>query len=150
MQRSATAIWSGGPGSGEGLISTANGAIDKIVYLPRYAPCSGTEICTSPSELLAAAAAASVARWLAHELVQEGVTSHTIRTTATVTAEDTQEGYIIKLIHLDVGAVMEPQNLKALQQAAERARVNSPVCRALNVPVTVGAKLEQVTGAAAA
>ena len=141
MRRSATATWKGGPDSGEGLISTATGAIEKMIYLPRYAPSSGTETCTSPGELLAAAEAASVARWLANELAHKGVRPQRIRCIATMTAEDTQEGYIITGIHLEIGAEIDSQDLQVLQQAAERARVGSPISRALNVPVTVEAKL---------
>ncbi len=148
MRRSATAIWKGGADFGEGTISTATGAIERMMYLPRYTPASGTETCTSPGELLAAAAAASVARWLAHELGDKGVKPQQIQATATLSTDDTPAGYVITGIHIEVGAQIEPQDAKLLQQAAERARADSPVSRALNVPITVEAKLVGVLAAA--
>ncbi len=141
MRRSATAIWKGGADFGEGTISTATGAIERMMYLPRYTPPSGTETCTSPGELLAAAEAASVARWLAHELGDKGIKPHRIQATATLTSEDTPAGYVITGIHIEIEAQIQPQDAKLMQQAAERARVDSPISRALNVPITVEAKL---------
>lgn len=141
MRRIATATWTGGPDSGEGRISSTSRAMETMMYRPRYTPPCGTETCTSPGELLAAAEAASVARWLAHELADRGVRPQRIEATATVTTAETLEGYIISDVHIEIGAQMEPQDPKVLQQAAERARVHSPISRALNVPITIEAKL---------
>jgi organic hydroperoxide reductase OsmC/OhrA len=141
MERTAIAIWRGGPDAGEGLISTGMGAIHKVVYMPRCSNMTGTEMCTTPGEMLAAAVAASVARKLAEELQFVGIKPVAIRAVAVARTTKKKAGYVVTRVDLEITAEMKGGNLEMLLAAAEKARALSPVAHALRVPTTIQVKL---------
>lgn len=149
MERTAIAVWRGGPDAGEGLVSTGMGAIHKIVFMPRYSNMTGTEVCTTPGELLAAAVASSVARKLSEELRKSGITSVSIRAVAVAKTDQKKAGYVVKRVDLEITADLKDGNLEKLMAAAEKARANAPVARALRVPTTMQVKLGAVAAVAA-
>ena len=62
-------------------------------------------------------------------------------TNATVSTQDTQVGYLIVGIDLDITARIEKPDLRIVQRAVALAGDRCTVIRALNVPIRVDAKL---------
>ena len=78
MIRSAVAIWKGGPGAGEGTVSTASGIISNALY--SFGSGTGNEPCTSPSEMLAAAVASCMSLMVAREMAKAGLKDKYVKT----------------------------------------------------------------------
>ena len=95
---------------------------------------------TSPEELIAAAHAACFAMALSHGLAQSGTPAEQLSTSATVTF---QPGEGITKVALTVEGSVPGINADAFQAAAEGAKANCPVSKALAaVPeITLDARL---------
>jgi osmotically inducible protein OsmC len=113
-------------GSGT-IVSTTSGAIGEqaVSWANRAedAPSS-----TSPEELIAAAHAACFSMALSHGLAQAGTPPDELKTSATVTF---QPGQGITSIALTVEGSVPGIDADAFRQAAEGAKVNCPVSKAL-------------------
>jgi osmotically inducible protein OsmC len=96
---------------------------------------------TSPEELIAAAHATCLSMALSHGLAQEGHAPEQLKTSATVTF---QPGEGITKIALDVSGRVPGLDAGAFEQAAEQAKENCPVSKALAaVPeISLNAHLE--------
>ena len=96
---------------------------------------------TSPEELIAAAHASCFSMALSNGLAQAGHTADELRTSATVTF---QPGEGITKIALSVTGTVPGMDDGAFQQAAETAKENCPVSKALAaVPeITLEARLQ--------
>jgi lipoyl-dependent peroxiredoxin len=140
-ERKAEAVWQGDLMNGSGTItSNTSGALPQLdVSWPARSEEPGGK--TSPEELIAAAWAACFAMALSHGLAQGGNAPERLATSATVTF---QPGEGITRIALTVDGRVPGVDEAAFQEAAEGAKANCPVSKALaGVPeITLEANLE--------
>jgi osmotically inducible protein OsmC len=126
--RKAEVTWQGDLMSGNGRIdsvtSGAFGGLD-VSWPARSEEPEGK---TSPEELIAAAHATCFSMALSHGLAQAGHPAEELKTSATVTF---QPGEGITKIALDVAGRVPGIDEGAFQQAADGARQNCPVSKAL-------------------
>ena len=138
--RRAEVTWNGSLMEGSGtIVSTTSGAIgEQSVSWPNRAEDSPTS--TSPEELIAAAHAACFSMALSHGLAQAGNPPDELKTSATVTF---QPGEGITKIALTVAGKVPGIDADAFREAAEGAKANCPVSKALaGVPeITLDARL---------
>ncbi len=138
--RRAEVNWKGSLMEGSGtIVSTTSGAIgEQQVSWPNRAEDSPTS--TSPEELIAAAHAACFSMALSHGLAQAGNPPDELKTSATVTF---QPGEGITKIALTVAGKVPGLDADAFREAAETAKANCPVSKALaGVPeITLDARL---------
>ena len=140
--RRAEVRWQGSLMEGAGtIVSTTSGAIgEQAVSWPNRAEDSPTA--TSPEELIAAAHAACFSMALSHALAQGGNAPERLQTSATVTF---QPGEGIRKVALSVHGRVPGIDEAAFREAAEGAKQNCPVSKALaGVPeMTLDAELER-------
>jgi osmotically inducible protein OsmC len=139
--RKAEVTWQGDLMSGNGRIdSVTSGAVGGLdVSWPARA--EEPEGKTSPEELIAAAHATCFSMALSHGLAQAGHPAEELKTSATVTF---QPGEGITKIALEVAGRVPGIDDGAFQQAADGAKQNCPVSKALTgVPeISLTARLE--------
>src|SRR6476646_7491310 len=139
--RKAEVTWQGDLMSGNGRIdsgtSGAVGGID-VTWPARSEEPEGK---TSPEELIAAAHATCFSMALSHGLAEAGHPAEELKTSATVTF---QPGEGITKIALDVASRVPGTDEGAFHQAADGAKQNCPVSKALTgVPeISLTARLE--------
>ena len=138
--RTARTAWNGTLMEGSGQVElTSSGAGTFDVSFPRRTAdtADGT---TSPEELIAAAHAACFAMALSHGLAGTGTPPDELKTSATVTF---QPGEGITKIALTVEGTVPGLDEDGFRQAAEGAKANCPVSKALSgVPeITLDARL---------
>jgi lipoyl-dependent peroxiredoxin len=139
--RKADVTWRGDLMSGKGRVdsvtSGAFGGLD-VSWAARSEEPNGL---TSPEELIAAAHAACFSMALSGGLAREGHAPEELRTSATVTF---QPGEGITKIVIDVAGQVPGMDEAAFNEAAEQAKANCPVSKALTgVPeVSLNALLE--------
>ena len=128
-ERRASVTWNGDLMSGSGTIdevgSGAFGPLD-VSWAARSEEASGGK--TSPEELIAAAHASCFSMALSGGLAKEGHAPEELKTSATVTF---QPGEGITKIALDVAGRVPGMDEAAFKQAAEQAKENCPVSKAL-------------------
>jgi lipoyl-dependent peroxiredoxin len=139
--RRAEVTWRGSLMEGSGTITTTtSGAIGEqpVSWAARSEDVSPGK--TSPEELIAAAHAACFAMALSHGLATGGHTPETLQTSATVTF---LPGEGITKIALTVEAAVPGIEAAAFDEAAQAAKENCPVSKALaSVPeLTLEARL---------
>jgi osmotically inducible protein OsmC len=139
--RTANVTWIGSLMDGSGVItSTTTGAIGEqpVSWAARSEDQPGGK--TSPEELIAAAHAACFAMALSHGLAQAGTAAEQLETSATVSF---QPGEGITKIALTVKGTVPGVDADAFQAAADGAKANCPVSKALaGVPeITLDASL---------
>lgn len=141
MQRTASAVWSGALKDGKGTISTQSGTLSNTQYSfsTRFENGKGT----NPEELIAAAHAGCFTMALSAQLGTMNFTPQSLRTTATLSFEKLDAGWTISKIHLDVAGRVPAMSADAFQSAAQSAKANCPVSRALKAEITMTASLEQ-------
>jgi osmotically inducible protein OsmC len=139
--RKAEVTWQGDLMSGNGRIdSVTSGAFGGLaVSWPARSEEPGGK--TSPEELIAAAHATCFSMALSHGLAQAGHPPEELKTSATVMF---QPGEGITKISLDVAGRVPGIDEGAFQQAADGAKQNCPVSKALTgVPeISLTARLE--------
>jgi osmotically inducible protein OsmC len=139
--RRAEVTWRGDLMSGRGSIdSVSSGAVGGLdVSWPARAEEPGGM--TSPEELIAAAHATCFSMSLSHALGQDGHAPEQLKTSATVSF---QPGEGITKIALEVVGSVPGLDADAFQKAAEEAKENCPVSKALaGVPeISLNARLE--------
>jgi lipoyl-dependent peroxiredoxin len=139
--RKAEVTWQGdlmsGSGSVDSVTSGTFGGLD-VSWPARTEEPNGK---TSPEELIAAAHAACFSMAFSNVLAQAGHAPEQLNTSATVTF---QPGEGITKSVLDVVGRVPGMDASAFQQAAEQAKENCPVSKALaGVPeISVTARLE--------
>jgi osmotically inducible protein OsmC len=139
--RKAEVTWQGDLMSGNGRIdSVTSGAFGGLAvsWAARSEEPGGK---TSPEELIAAAHATCFSMAMSHGLAQAGHPPEELKTSATVTF---QPGEGITRIALDVAGRVPGIDEGAFQQAADGAKQNCPVSKALTgVPeISLTARLE--------
>jgi osmotically inducible protein OsmC len=140
MKRSASAEWKGGLKDGAGTISTDSGVLSDTQYSfsTRFEDGKGT----NPEELIAAAHAGCFSMALSGQLGKAGLTADSIRTTASVRLEKTDDGFAITSVHLDVKARVPGADQQAFETAANNAKAGCPVSKVLKAEITMTASLE--------
>lgn len=140
MKRKASAVWKGGLKGGKGAISTDSGVLSESQYSfsTRFEEGKGT----NPEELIAAAHAGCFSMALSGQLESEGLRAESIRTTAKVLLEKTDEGFTITEVQLHVVASVPGADPSAFEKAAKNAKEGCPVSRVLNAKILMEAKLE--------
>jgi osmotically inducible protein OsmC len=132
--RRAEATWQGSLIEGSGRIdSTTSGVLagQELTWKARAEDSPGST--TSPEDLIAAAHASCLGMALSHALAQAGTPPEEIKTSATVTF---QPGEGITKIALTIRGRVPGVDADAFQAAAEDAKANCPVSKALAaVPV---------------
>jgi osmotically inducible protein OsmC len=139
--RKAEVTWRGDLMSGAGRVDTVtSGAFDDldVSWRARTEQPNGM---TSPEELIAAAHAACFSMAFSGGLAREGHAPEELKTSATVTF---QPGEGITKIVLDVAGRVPGMDEAAFKQAAEEAKENCPVSKALaGVPeISLTARLQ--------
>jgi lipoyl-dependent peroxiredoxin len=128
-ERRAEVRWQGSLMEGSGtIVSTTTGAIgEQAVSWPARSTDDAGGV-TSPEELIAAAHAACFSMALSHGLAQNGHAPEELRTSAAVTF---QPGEGITRIALTVEGTVSGIDGVEFQEAAEAAKENCPVSKAL-------------------
>jgi osmotically inducible protein OsmC len=139
--RKAEVTWQGDLMSGNGRIDSVTSGAFGGLDLSWPARSEEPEGKTSPEELIAAAHATCLSMALSHGLAQAGHPPEELKTSATVTF---QPGEGITKIALDVAGRVPGIDEGAFQQAADGAKENCPVSKALTgVPeISLTARLE--------
>jgi lipoyl-dependent peroxiredoxin len=140
-ERTAEVTWQGDLMSGSGRVdSVSSGALGGLDVDWR-ARSEDAEKKTSPEELIAAAHATCLSMALSHGLAQAGHPADELKTAATVTF---QPGEGITKIALQVTGNVPGMSQDDFRQAAETAKENCPVSKALaSVPeISLDARLQ--------
>ena len=140
--RHAEVTWNGSLLEGSGRIDSTTSGVLGGQELTWTARAEDAPAGTSPEDLIAAAHAGCFAMALSHELAQAGTPAEELKTSATVTF---QPGEGITRIALAVRGKVAGVDAPAFAQAAEAAKANCPVSKALTgVPeLTLDARLEE-------
>ncbi len=141
-EHTAHASWNGDLMSGSGTVSTGSGAVGSVP-LTWKARAEDASAGSSPEELIAAAHAACFSMALSHGLAQAGSPATSLETDATATFDRTDAGFRITKIALSVRGDVPGVDDAAFKEAAEGAKANCPVSKALegNVEITLDASL---------
>jgi osmotically inducible protein OsmC len=140
MKRNASAEWQGGLKDGKGTISTDSGVLSQTQY--SFSTRFEEGLGTNPEELIAAAHAGCFSMALSGQLGQAGLTAESIRTTAAVRLEKTDQGFAITSVHLDVTARVPGADQTAFETAANNAKTGCPVSKVLKAEITMEARLD--------
>jgi osmotically inducible protein OsmC len=134
--RRAEVRWAGSLTDGSGtIVSTTTGAIGEQPVSWAARSTDETGGVTSPEELIAAAHAACFAMALSNTLAKDGHAPDELRTSATVTF---QPGEGITRIALTVEGRVPDIEEGSFRQAAETAKENCPVSKALAAVPEIG------------
>jgi osmotically inducible protein OsmC len=144
IERKAHATWEGDlrSGSGDFDLESSNAISDEqVTFASRFEADAGGK--TSPEELIAAAHATCFSMALANGLAQDGHAPTKLETDAQVTLDNSGGGFAISKIHLTVRGDVEGMDEAEFRKAAEQAKQNCPVSKALaSVPeLTLDASL---------
>jgi osmotically inducible protein OsmC len=138
-ERKAFALWCE-QATPEGSITTESNVLREVPF--KGSTPDGTNL-TDPTELIAAAHAACFSATLAAELGRAGFLAQAIKTTAVITSVLSAQESAVSAIALDVVAAIPGAEPGDLIVAAFTARQICPICRLLNVDVTMNARLER-------
>ena len=140
MQSTASAVWKGSLKEGNGAISSRSGVLSDTAYTfaTRFEGSAGT----NPEELIAAAHAGCFSMALSAQLGEAGLTPDHVSTTATVTLENTDGGFAVTRIHLDVSARIPGADQSAFDTAANNAKTGCPISKLMNAEISMTANLE--------
>ena len=141
-ERRAEVTWQGDLMSGSGTIdSVGSGAVSGLDVTWASRAEERTQGKTSPEELIAAAHASCFSMALSHSLAQQGQAPEQLRVSARSTFVP---GTGITEMALDVAGRVPGLDADGFRQAAEQAKENCPVSKALagNVEIRLDARLE--------
>ncbi|KPQ26717.1 MULTISPECIES: OsmC family protein [unclassified Halomonas] len=139
MDRKASARWEGGLKDGRGHVATESGVLDaSYSFKKRFEDEKGT----NPEELIGAAHASCFSMALSMVLGEKDLTATSIETSAKVTLSQSDAGFDISKIHLDVEAQVDGADDATFKEAAETAKANCPVSKVLNADISMTAKLK--------
>jgi osmotically inducible protein OsmC len=141
-EHTAHASWQGDLMSGSGTFSLGSGAATNVA-LSWKARAEDASAGTSPEELIAAALASCFSMAFANELAKGGNPASSLETDATATFDRTDAGFRVTRIALRVNGDVPGIDEAAFLAAAEGAKANCPVSKALegNVEITLDASL---------
>jgi lipoyl-dependent peroxiredoxin len=139
-EKSARATWEGDLLGGSGHVTTATGSVDTdMTWNARAQDAEGA----SPEELIAAAHAACVSMALAAGLARAGTPPRRLESEARTTFDKVGEGFGLTTIRLTIRGQVDGLDEDAFRRAAEEAKENCPVSKALagNVEISLDASL---------
>ena len=141
-EHTASATWQGDLMGGSGSFSLGSGAASDVGLTWR-ARAEDASAGTSPEELIAAALASCFSMALSHGLAQAGTPPTRIETDAAATFDRTDAGFRVTTIRLRVRGQVDGADETAFREAAETAKENCPVSKALegNVAIELDAAL---------
>jgi osmotically inducible protein OsmC len=138
--RNAHAEWTGPITEGSGRMTFGSGAFEgPYSFTTRMVD---EEPGTNPEELVGAAHAGCFSMQLSAELGQAGHPPESITTDAKVRFAKEGEGWAIKDVALTTRGRVPGMDEDAFRQAAEAAKENCPVSKALAVEISLDAALE--------
>lgn len=139
INRSGSAVWSGGLKDGKGAISTQSGALDAHPYgfAMRFEGVPGS----NPEELIAAAHASCFTMALSLILGEAGFTADKMESNAVVTLEQKDGGFAITASKLSLKASIPGIDDGRFQELAAKAKANCPVSKLLNAEISLDAEL---------
>jgi osmotically inducible protein OsmC len=139
INRSGSAVWTGGLKDGRGTISTQSGALDAHPYgfASRFEGVAGS----NPEELIAAAHASCFTMALSLILGEAGLTATRMDTSAVVTLEKVDDGFAITASRLTLKADVPGVDAARFQELAEKAKAGCPVSKLFNATITLDATL---------
>ena len=140
-ERKARSVWTGTLTEGEGKLTAESSGVFRdlpVTWASRTEEQSGGK--TSPEELLAAAHASCFSMALSNVLTKAGSPPERLEVSATATF---QPGEGVKSMHLEVTGQVPGIDDAAFNKAAEDAKVNCPISKALAAlpEITLEAKL---------
>jgi osmotically inducible protein OsmC len=136
--RSASAKWNGTGKDGKGQVTGESKTIDtQYNWNNRFGDGKGT----NPEELIAAAHASCFTMKLAFVLDGMGATAEELSTTSQVTTDKAPGDWTITKIHIITTGKVPGIDQAKFQEAAENAKANCPISRAIKAEMTVEAKL---------
>jgi osmotically inducible protein OsmC len=142
--RTATVTWTGTLAEGSGTVSAGSSELftDLPVSWASRTEAPGGQ--TSPEELLAAAHASCFSMALSGALARAGTLPDHMHVSATVTFDRVGEAWTVTRSELDVVGTVPGLDEAAFDAAAQNARDNCPISRALagNVEMVVSSTLE--------
>ncbi len=141
VERIATAVWRGGPGAGEGSVSTSSGILHNVLYTFGSAA-TGEVPCSNPCEMLAAALASCTSLMVAQEIAGYHLLPQEVHTQAVLRMENLDTGWAVTSVQLHVKGRVPNAWQNLWQKAVESAMAKCPVGGALVVPMSVQAELE--------
>jgi lipoyl-dependent peroxiredoxin len=140
-EKTARATWFGDLMGGSGQVSTDSGALseESVTWSARADDAEGA----SPEEMIAAAHATCVSMALSHVLAEGGHAPTRLDSSATATFDKTDEGFRMTKIELQIEGEVDGIDEAAFREAAEGAKDNCPVSKALegNVEISIDATL---------
>ena len=139
MPAKAQAEWKGGVKTGGGTFSAGEGIHGEVTFSSRFEDGPGA----NPEQLIAAAHASCFSMALSGALERAGTPVESVKTEATVTLRFIDGAPTITSIALQTTGVVPGIDQAAFEEAANGAKANCPVSRALaSVPeITVEATL---------
>jgi osmotically inducible protein OsmC len=142
VERTANAVWEGDLLGGSGTVSAESGVVSNATTKWSSRADQADEN-TSPEELIAAAHATCVSMALANGLAQAGTPPQRLETEATATFDQVGEGFRMTTMRLTVRGQVDGLDDEGFRQAAEGAKENCPVSKALegNVDISMEASL---------
>jgi osmotically inducible protein OsmC len=139
INRTGSAVWSGGLKDGKGAISTQSGALKSYPYgfASRFEGMQGT----NPEELIAAAHAGCFTMALSLILGEAGFVADEMNTSAKVTLEQVADGFAITASHLTLSAKIPKIDQATFDSIVAKAKAGCPVSKVLKAEITLDAKL---------
>jgi osmotically inducible protein OsmC len=139
INRSGSAVWTGGLKDGKGAITTQSGALSDYPYgfSSRFEGVAGS----NPEELIAAAHAACFTMALSLILGEAGLKADRMDTSAVVTLEQAADGFAITASALTLEASVPGTTEAQFAELAAKAKAGCPVSKLLNATITLDAKL---------
>ena len=142
MKRKASAVWTGTLKEGKGTLTTGSGALSTHPYSFGSRFEENAKPGANPEELLAAADAGCFTMALGAELEKAGYPPEELRTEATAELKNEGGKWSIANIHLVTRGRVPGVDPAEFNRLAEATKQNCIVSRALNVQLTLDAKLE--------
>ena len=139
-EKTASATWEGDLIHGSGHVRTGTGSVDADMnWAARAEEVEGA----SPEELIAAAHATCVSMALSAALARAGTPPRRLESEARTTFEEVGDGFGFTKVHLTIRGEVEGVDEDAFRRAAEDAKDNCPVSKALagNVEISLDAML---------
>ncbi|MCI4590269.1 OsmC family protein [Sphingobium sp. BYY-5] len=139
INRSGSAVWSGGLKDGKGAISTQSGALTAYPYgfASRFEGVPGS----NPEELIAAAHASCFTMALSLILSEAGLTAEKMETNAVVTLEQQDGGFAVTASRLSLKATIPGADDTTFQELAAKAKANCPISKLLKTEISLEAEL---------
>ena len=139
INRTGSAVWSGGLKDGKGAISTQSGALKSYPYgfASRFEGMRGT----NPEELIAASHAGCFTMALSLMLGEAGFVADEMNTSAKVTLEQVADGFAITASHLTLTAKISKIDQATFDSIVAKAKAGCPVSKVLKAEITLDAKL---------